>query len=142
MTLDFTFQITSRLLALIGLLSLILTKEFSFLFGLTAVAAVGASFILVLRGMTFNLSRQIWTSVNLTVLAFFIIDLTVFSQSLLTASTHFVVFLMINKLFNLRTPQDHIQLYLISFLQLLAASTYTIDVSFLISFVLYLLTAT
>jgi hypothetical protein len=142
MTLDFTFQITSRLLALIGLLSLILTKEFSFLFGLTAIAAVAASFILVLRGMTFNLSRQIWTSVNLTVLAFFIIDLTVFSQSLLTASTHFVVFLMINKLFNLRTPQDHIQLYLISFLQLLAASTYTIDVSFLISFVLYLLTAT
>jgi hypothetical protein len=142
MTLDFTFQITSRLLALIGLLSLILTKEFSFLFGLTAVAAVAASFILVLRGMTFNLSRQIWTSVNLTVLAFFIVDLTVFSQSLLTASTHFVVFLMINKLFNLRTPQDHIQLYLISFLQLLAASTYTIDVSFLISFVLYLLTAT
>lgn len=142
MTLDFTFQITSRLLALIGLLSLILTNEFSFLFGVTAVAAVAASFILVLRGMTFNLSRQIWTSVNLTVLAFFIIDLTVFSQSLLTASTHFVVFLMINKLFNLRTPQDHIQLYLISFLQLLAASTYTIDVSFLISFVLYLLTAT
>jgi transglutaminase-like putative cysteine protease len=142
MTLDFTFQITSRLLALIGLLSLVLTHEFSFLFGLTAVAAVAASFILVLRGMTFNLSRQIWTSVNLTVLAFFIIDLTVFSQSLLTASTHFVVFLMINKLFNLRTPQDHIQLYLISFLQLLAASTYTIDVSFLISFVLYLLTAT
>lgn len=142
MTLDFTFQITSRLLALIGLLSLLLTNEFSFLFGLTAVAAVAASFILVLRGMTFNLNRQIWTSVNLTVLAFFIIDLTVFSQSLLTASTHFVVFLMINKLFNLRTPQDHIQLYLISFLQLLAASTYTIDVSFLISFVLYLLTAT
>jgi len=142
MTLDFTFQIASRLLALIGLLSLILTHEFSFLFGLTAVAAVAASFILILRGMTFNLSRQIWTSVNLTVLAFFIVDLTVFSQSLLTASTHFVVFLMINKLFNLRTPQDHIQLYLISFLQLLAASTYTIDVSFLISFVLYLLTAT
>ncbi|MBI3596244.1 MAG: DUF3488 domain-containing protein [Nitrospirae bacterium] len=142
MTLDLTFQITSRLLASIGLLSLILTNEFSFLFGFTAVAAVAASFILVLRGMTFNLNRQIWTSVNLTVLAFFIIDLSVFSQSLLTASTHFVVFLMINKLFNLRTPQDHFQLYLISFLQLLAASTYTIDVSFLISFVLYLLTAT
>jgi hypothetical protein len=141
-TLDLTFQITSRLLALIGLLSLIMTNEFSFLFGFTAVAAVAASFILVLRGMTFNLSRQIWTSVNLAVLAFFIVDLSLFSQSLLTACTHFVVFLMINKLFNLRTPQDHFQLYLISFLQLLAASTYTIDVSFLISFVLYLLTAT
>jgi len=141
-TLDLTFQITSRLLALIGLLSLILTNEFSFLFGFAAVAAVAASFILVLGGMTFNLSRQIWTSVNLAVLAFFIVDLSLFSQSLLTACTHFVVFLMINKLFNLRTPQDHFQLYLISFLQLLAASTYTIDVSFLISFVLYLLTAT
>ncbi|HUK56796.1 MAG TPA: DUF3488 and transglutaminase-like domain-containing protein [Nitrospiria bacterium] len=142
MTLDLTFQITSRLLALIGLLSLILTNEFSLLFAFTAVAAVAASFILVLRGMTFNLNRQIWTSVNLAVLAFFIIDLSVFSQSLLTASTHFIVFLMINKLFNLRTPQDHFQLYLISFLQLLAASTYTIDVTFLVSFVLYLLTAT
>jgi hypothetical protein len=92
--------------------------------------------------MTVNLSRQIWTSVNLAVLAFFIVDLSLYSQSLLTACTHFVVFLMINKLFNLRTPQDHFQLYLISFLQLLAASTYTIEVSFLISFVLYLLTAT
>ncbi|HEY5595279.1 MAG TPA: DUF3488 and transglutaminase-like domain-containing protein [Nitrospiria bacterium] len=141
MTLDRAFQITSRLLALIGLLSLILTNEFSFIFGLTALAAVAASFILVLKGWALSFSRRVWTALNLAVLAFFIVDLFLFSQSLLTASAHFVVFLTINKLFNLRTPQDHLQLYLISFLQLLAASTYTIDITFLVSFVLYLLTA-
>jgi len=142
MTLDRAFQITSRLLALIGLLSLILTNEFSILFGLTAVSAVTVSFIFVLIEKPFFFDRRVWTVLNLAAMVFFIADLFLVSQSLLTASTHFVVFLTINKLFNLRTPQDHSQLYLISFLQLLAASTYTIDVTFLVSFVLYLLTAT
>ncbi len=141
MTLDRTFQIVSRLLALVGLLSLILTNEFSYLFGLTALAAVAISLFLVLKGKAFSFSHRVWTGLNLGVLVFFIVDLF-FSQSLLTASARFVVFLTINKLFNLRTPQDHLQLYLISFLELLAASTYTIDITFLVSFILYLLTAT
>ncbi len=142
MTLDRAFQVASRLLALVGLLSLILTNEFSYLFGFTAIAAVAASFILLLSGITLRFDRRIWTVLNLAALVFFILDNFFLSQSLLRASTHFVVFLSINKLFNLRTPQDHFQLYLISFLQLLAASTYTIDVTFLISFILSLLTAT
>ena len=142
MTLDRTFQIASRLLALVGLLSLILTNEFSYLFGLTALTAVAVSVMLVFQGKVFGFDRRVWTGLNLAMLVFFIIDLFLLSQSLLTASAHFVVFLTINKLFNLRTPQDHFQLYMISFLQLLAASTYTIDITFLISFVLYLLTAT
>ncbi len=142
MTLDRAFQVASRLLALVGLLSLILTNEFSYLFGFTAIAAVAASFILLLSGITLRFDRRIWTVLNLAALVFFIVDNFFLSQSLLRASTHFVVFLSINKLFNLRTPQDHFQLYLVSFLQLLAASTYTIDVTFLISFILYLLTAT
>ncbi|MBI3810603.1 MAG: DUF3488 domain-containing protein [Nitrospirae bacterium] len=142
MTLDRAFQIASRLLALVGLLSLILTNEFSYLFGFTAIAAVAASFFFVLTGIPFRFDRRIWTGLNLAALLFLVVDTFFFSQSLLRASTYFVVFLTINKLFNLRTPQDHSQLYLISFLQLLAASTYTIDVTFIISFILYLLTAT
>jgi protein-glutamine gamma-glutamyltransferase len=142
MTLDGAFQIASRLLALVGLLSLILTNEFSRIIGLVALAAVGVSFALVLSGSTFGFDRRIWTGLNLAVLAFFIVDIFFISQSILTASAHFVVFLTINKLFNLRTPKDHFQLYLISFLQLLAAATFTIDVTFFVSFVLYLLTAT
>jgi protein-glutamine gamma-glutamyltransferase len=142
MTLDGSFQIASRLLALVGLLSLILTNEFSRMIGLVALAAVAVSFALVLSGVDFSLDRRIWTGLNLAVLAFFVVDIFFVSQSLLAASAHFVVFLSINKLFNLRTPRDHFQLYLISFLQLLAAATFTIDVTFLVSFVLYLLTAT
>ena len=49
---------------------------------------------------------------------------------------------MINKLFNLRTAQDHQQLYLLSFLLLLAATTFTMDISFLPVFILYLLALT
>lgn len=142
MTLDRAFQIASRLLALVGLLSLILTHELSPPFGLAGIVSVAVSFILVMGGATVSLSRRSWTALNLVVLAFFILDLILISQSLLVASTRFVVFLMINKLFNLKTPQDHLQLYLISFLQLLAASTFTADITFVVSFVLYLLTAT
>ena len=142
MTLDRAFQVASRLLALVGLLSLFLTNEFSYLFGVAAIAAVTASFVLLLTGITFRFDRRVWTALNLAALVFLILDALFFSQSLLRASVHFVVFLSINKLFNLQTPQDHYQLYLVSFLQLLAASTYTIDVTFLVSFILYLLTAT
>ena len=141
MTLDRAFQIASRLLALAGLSSLILTDELSFPYVLAGILALILSMVMVLRGSRLNLGRLTWASINLIMLGFFILDLSFISQSLLIASTHFIVFLMANKLFNLRTPQDHFQLYLISFLQLLAASAFTIEITFFVSFVLYLLTA-
>ena len=141
MSLDRAFQMASRLLALAGLSSLIFTRELFFPLTIAAILSVGASFVLVLSGSTFHLSKRTWTGMNLVVLAFFLADLFFISSSLLVASTHFIVFLMINKLFNLNTSQDHLQLYLISFLQLLAASTFTVEISFLVAFILYLLAA-
>lgn len=142
MTPDLGLQIASRLLALVGLLSLVLTGELSPPWGAVAVFSILASALLAVTGRRFGLGRRAWSALNVVVLFFFISDLFFISESLLVASTHFVIFLMINKLFNLRTPQDHLQLYLISFLELLAASTFSSDISFLVAFILYLLTAT
>ena len=142
MTLDRAFQIASRLLASAGLSALILSDELGFPFGFAGSLALILSMIMAVRGSRLNFGRLTWTFLNLTTIVFFILDLLFVSQDLLIASTHFIVFLMINKLFNLRTPQDHFQLYLISFLQLLAASTFTIEITFFVSFVLYLLAAT
>ena len=142
MTLQTSFQIAARLLALTGLLSLLITGDFSPILGAIGVMAVGVSLALALSGRTVTSNRAVWNIANLAVLSFFLVDGFLISRSLLVASSHFVVVLMINKLFNLRTPKDYFQLYLLSLLQLLAAAAYTVDIGFFVVFILFTVAAT
>lgn len=141
MNLDRALQIASRFLAFTGLLSLAFTREISFPYWSSTGVFLAASFYSGWIQASPGLSRRIWGVLNALALAYFVLDLFVFSQSLLLASTHFILYLMVNKSYNLKTPQDHLQLYMISLLQLLAASTFTIEISFIFSFVLFLLAA-
>lgn len=142
MNLNRTFQIVSRILALMGFLSLLQTGEFGPVFWILGLGGISLSTVMVFRNVPGGSGRGGWNILNVFILLYFGFDFFVVSQSLLVSSTHFIIFLMISKLFNLRSPQDHFQLYLISLLQLLAAATFTINLSFLVIFVLYLLAAT
>jgi protein-glutamine gamma-glutamyltransferase len=141
MNLKLARELATRFLALAGALSLLITGEFTGVLSTAVIVGLVLSFLQLVWLKKPWLSRRTWNILNLIVIAYFIVDLVIISQSLLIASTRFTFFLMLNKLFNLKTSPDYYQLYLISLLQLLAASTFTNDISFAGVFIVYLIAA-
>src|SRR5262245_52895708 len=69
---------------------------------------------------------------------FFLIDNVVLSRSFIPASIHLVLFLQLVKLYQEKTDKDYLYLMILSFLQILAASSLTISVSFVATLFLFL----
>jgi protein-glutamine gamma-glutamyltransferase len=70
----------------------------------------------------------------------FVLDIFLFSGSFVPATLHLILFVQIVKSWQpSKQDRDHLYLLILSFLQVLAASSLTIDVSFLILFAVYLL---
>ena len=61
---------------------------------------------------------------------FFLFDMFILSGSFIPASIHLVLFLQLAKLYQEKTDKDYLYLIILSFLQILAASSLTIDISF------------
>src|SRR5207302_10898810 len=74
-----------------------------------------------------NLSSDTWNVFLLAVFIFFGADLLLISRDILPAAVHFLILLMSITLFHLRQRKDFLQLYVISFLELLAAAALTVD---------------
>ena len=69
---------------------------------------------------------------------FFLFDMMALSASFIPASIHLVLFLQIAKLYQEKTDTDYLYLIILSFLQILAASSLTIDISFVAMLFLFL----
>ena len=70
----------------------------------------------------------------------FVLDIFLFSGSFVPATLHLILFVQLVKSYQaLKQDRDHVYLLILSFLQVLAASSLTIDASFLILFGVYLL---
>lgn len=72
--------------------------------------------------------ERFWEVASLLYLVFFLFDIFRLSATLAPALVHLFVFILINKLFNLRTTRDYYQLYLLTFLCMLAASSLNIEI--------------
>lgn len=141
MNLTLARELSSRILAFTGILSVMLTKEISSLLAGAVMASVGLSIIQIFQKQEAWISKKTWNILNVMALIYFVFDFLILSRSLLISITHFSMLLLLNKLFNLLSEKDHFQLQLISLLLLLAASTLTTNISFAVSFVLFLLAA-
>jgi hypothetical protein len=139
--LSFAFRIGSYLLALSGFFSIILTGNLPPLIVIPGLMAFGINLVQLLTGGNALFSKRTWYGMTLVVFILFVVDTLWISRSILHSTTHFLIFLMINKLFNLSTAKDYLQLYLISFLQLLAASGLSPGFSYAVSFLLFLILA-
>jgi hypothetical protein len=69
---------------------------------------------------------------------FFLFDTLVISRSFIPAAIHLVLFLQLAKLYQEKTDKDYLYLIILSFLQILAASSLTIDISFVATLFLFL----
>ena len=71
---------------------------------------------------------------------FFVFDAAILSRSFITASIHLVLFLELAKLAQEKQDKDYLYLIILAFLQVLAASSLTIDMSFILTLFLFLVT--
>lgn len=135
------FLLSSYLLVFLGLAGLFLTEELSSPYLLFAAAALVLGAVGETSGRSGILPR---TVANLAMLA--VLALTLFSifflQSLpLQELVHFLLALQGVKLLAPKKGRDWLQLYLISFFSLLAASALTVELFFAAIFVSYLFAA-
>jgi len=79
-----------------------------------------------------------WEIASFLYLIFFFLDLILISHALAPALVHLFVFILINKLFNLQTSRDYYQLYLLTFLSILAASSLSVEIEMFYMIVLYI----
>ncbi|MFI5304493.1 MAG: DUF3488 and DUF4129 domain-containing transglutaminase family protein [Nitrospiria bacterium] len=137
-----SFILSVHLMALASFQALIQTHELPSVFSFFIVVMISASFVLNLKYKTIKFSKGLINGVLICSSFFFLSDWILWSKSLLMASTHFLNLLLIIKLFTLKRSKDYIQLFVVSFLQVLAASAMSIQISFAISLLIYLMMAT
>ena len=108
---------------------------------LLVLAAVLLSALLPERRRTSTLWQTTWTVGSFLALGLCIVDFF-FRDELVMAAVNFLLFLLCNKLFNRKSGRDYLQLYVITFMMVVAGSVLNIGLSFAIWFVIYVVSAT
>jgi protein-glutamine gamma-glutamyltransferase len=86
----------------------------------------------------FRLSYRQANLLTWAYLPLFVLDTFVFSRSFIPATLHLILFVQLVKIYQPKQDRDYFYLLILSFLQVLAASSLTIDLPFLILFVVYI----
>ena len=79
-----------------------------------------------------------WEIASFGYLLFFIVDLFRISGSLAPSLVHLFTFILVNKLFNLRSSRDYYQLFLLTFLTVLAATSISVEIEMFYMIVAYI----
>lgn len=147
---DQALQLSSTVLAASGFAALALTGELPLALLVIGATALLASLAHIARGKApgapapasalFRLSRSTWNVLLLMAFAGFLADWLWISMDLLPAGIHFLILLMVSKLFTLRERKDFLHLYAISLLELLSAAALTTELWYAAVFAVFLLT--
>jgi transglutaminase-like putative cysteine protease len=135
------FDVSLFLLVVTGFVTLSSTgrlDSFSVL-AVSAALLIRAGFLLQDRKVVIPDS---WSSyLALCYVLVFGADLFFVSGSFVTAAVHLVLFSMVVKIFSVRRDRDHLYLAILSFLEVLAAAVLTVDTTFLVAFLVFMLLA-
>ncbi|MFC1588199.1 DUF3488 and DUF4129 domain-containing transglutaminase family protein [Planctomycetota bacterium] len=132
------FLFCTYLMIFIGAFSLTFAEGSPF-YLLTAVVFLTIAWSLAHSGRADILSPKTTVRLSFLSFVFLIIDWLIISQALPLAFAHFLLVIQIIKIFSIKKDRDYIQIYAISFIHLALASIMTIDLSFAISFMLYMI---
>ncbi|MFB0519439.1 MAG: DUF3488 and DUF4129 domain-containing transglutaminase family protein [Acidobacteriota bacterium] len=121
----------------LGFFALLLSGGIGLALGGVILLALFLSWRLATRLAAKKWYQRLWNFLALVFIPFFLIDLIAISRSLILGVTHLLVFIQIVLLFTRRELRDCHRLYLMSFLQLVAATGLSQSISFLIPFILF-----
>src|SRR3989304_2579144 len=130
------FQLFSYLLVSTSFAGLVATSELHPAFVGLGLVGLALSLFKERFPLASSLSARTWTGITITFIFIAILDVF-FLSSLIVALAHFLIYLMVNKLFNLQADKDYYELYSVSFFQLLISSVLTISFSFALFFLAY-----
>ena len=131
------FQISCHGLIVSAFGALALTGRLDVPSILAVSIGLGISIYRTLKGMPPLLTARSAFLLCCGYIAFFAFDSFVLSASFIPATIHLVLFLELTKLFQEKTDKDYLYLIVLSFLQILAAASLTIDVSFVATLFLF-----
>lgn len=86
--------------------------------------------------------RRLWDALTGVFLSYAVLDFLFLAESFMAAVIHLLLFLQIYKLYNARSHRDILDVIILTFLQLVAASTITVSFGFLLVFCLYMILGT
>jgi hypothetical protein len=103
--------------------------------------ALGASVLLPERHQPGRVAQVLWTVATFVALALCVLEFTL-RDELMLATVNFLLFLLVNKLFNRRSSRDDLQLYAVTFMMLVAGSVLNVGLSYAVCFVVYVIATT
>src|SRR6185503_6459041 len=132
------FQVSCHALIISAFFALGLTGRLDFPAIILFTTGLGVSCYFAIKGLPPPLSARGAFLLSCGYILFFLVDMAVVSRSFIPASIHLVLFLQLAKLFQEKSDKDYFYLIVLSFLQILAASSLTIDMSFAATLFLFL----
>ncbi len=133
------FKLTFYLLVLDAFGAIYLTRILDWPgLGATLLATAGSWWADQIRDRIPNY-RRLWDVLTGVFLAFMVLDLLFLAESFVAGILHLLLFLQIYKLYNARTHRDLRDVLILTFLQLVAASTLTVSFGFLLIFCVYMI---
>src|SRR5215471_6010687 len=133
------FQVSCHALMISAFLALAFTGRLDLPSIVLFTAGMGISVYRTIKGLPAPLSPRGAFLLSCGYILFFLIDSAVISRSFIPASIHLVLFLQVAKVYQEKKDKDYLYLIILSFLQILAASSLTIDISFVVTLFLFLI---
>src|SRR5439155_16959875 len=132
------FQISCHALMISAFSGLALTGRLDSPAIVIFTIGLGVSVYWTVKGLPAPLSSHGAFVLSSAYIFFFLFDSAIISRSFIPASIHLVLFLQLLKLFQEKTDKDYLYLIILSFLQILAASSLTVNISFAATLFLFL----
>jgi len=133
------FRVWTGASVISGYVALALTREFGPILLIIALLTTVVGFAVDRFAKGRRWYRWLWNVLALCYMVFLVVDLAVLSEQVI-GMVHLLVFVQIVKCFNSKGRSDYVQIYLLSFFQLLASAALDIGPAFAVALVLFLLT--
>lgn len=141
MPFSLTHKVCSYLMVMAAIGSVVLSSGLSAVATVIVVAGVTLSWFAEAPRYRVENYTTIWNVAALAFLAYLVLRVAQGGE-VIVAGLSFLLFVLINKLFNRRSSRDYQQAYVISFLMLIAATTLNTGLSYAVCFVGYVVFAT
>ena len=142
MSFDHYFKLSSYCLITSGFIAIAATGAVDAFSLVIFSIALPVSWLIDTGKLRHRMSSSLMNSLALAYLPIYLIDYLALSESFAVSTIRLIFYAAALKLMTRSTDRDYVYLYLVSFAQLLAASTLTIDLTFALSLLMFFLAGT
>ena len=129
-------------MVLTSVAALLLSPDIALVTVVAALAAIAFSWFFESDRVQLVRFTAFWKFATVGFLVFLVLNTAIGDMSLINAGVYFLLFVLVNKLFNRRTSRDYLQAYVISFMMMVGATALNTSLSYAICFLGYIVFGT